>query len=888
MAFHTFVLLCLIAILVECGDGKTELNFKSDLSLNRLRAEWGTNFRYQGMVVHNLDRVWVVTKVPIPKQSDLHLQNLSFDSHCNFVKPDLFSSTKSRRHYKESMQRLCETLKPEVDWLKKKERVYQEEIAKFFSTELYALLPGLDSLPHSGTTSAGDGSRSRRGIGLLITAVSGLITLGIEHLSGYLQNKRKVAVERAVLHMQKTQSISENMVHQFQKDFLMYGKFSVEKLSEVINMVNGLHNRTSWLERAFETNPSAWQQYYNATQEGLIVFSAHLQQYLSQMKEEHDLVYRDLLDGFRRLIVGLEKLSQGYLPAEIFPPSVLNGIIEQVKEAVDSSHPEYEVALENVANYYDMKLVTYGVDKTDHTLVVTFPILIQHHTNKQMTLFEIESVPVPISDQNREADSYSRVRIVKPYLAVNNEFYIQLRLEEMAMCKTINFNYYCEELFLVKHMATPSCESALFYDQSRELVMNSCSFEYHYNKTVVPSVLDGGDRILLANMVHPKTLECRQISYLDTPFPGHQYVTVNRSLLCNCEVGARLAYVLRSVSACSEQTGPLQFNLSLNLAFLETFKRFWNRTDRIEMPTMKHPELPVFPIRLEDPTDHPGSVVESPKDLENLLEYMEIQRNLSRQTLTERENTVMSYIMDMTKDKSGLKWLSTYTVKVLIFITLLLSSLALMFGMHMACKNKKLGTLVTGLAMGPIRGANAKIIADELASTQFTCTFPWFNYIVIPVTLIAMAICLYRQLAKLNWWRGTRFERTSTVYLFLCKGCYFVPVKILRTTAGLHVISSIGELGSDNLSLSKNLIWDVMNVDWSTIVVTIKDRPTLLPRSIPLLLKDKIRVRRMFSSKEVMKVHLMALQGKTWYNLPLKTKGTSLVHTIPEVAIDTQ
>ena len=79
-----------------------------------------------------------------------------------------------------------------------------------------------------------------------------------------------------------------------------------------------------------------------------------------------------------------------------------------------------------------------------------------------MTLYQIETVPVPFLDTNEEANSYSQAVINKPYIATNNDYYIQLEIEELFMCKQIKHIYFCEELFLVKHETKHSCESALF------------------------------------------------------------------------------------------------------------------------------------------------------------------------------------------------------------------------------------------------------------------------------------------------------------------------------------------------------------------------------------------------------------------------------------------
>ena len=43
----------------------------SDLYRNQLHFGYGINYKYNGQLYHNLDRVWVVQRVVIPKAADL-------------------------------------------------------------------------------------------------------------------------------------------------------------------------------------------------------------------------------------------------------------------------------------------------------------------------------------------------------------------------------------------------------------------------------------------------------------------------------------------------------------------------------------------------------------------------------------------------------------------------------------------------------------------------------------------------------------------------------------------------------------------------------------------------------------------------------------------------
>ena len=90
-------------------------------------------------------------------------------------------------------------------------------------------------------------------------------------------------------------------------------------------------------------------------------------------------------------------------------------------------------------------------------LIIQFPIFVQPYTQKPLILYQLERVPIPILDQNIKALSYTHLQIKKPYIVLNSETYISLRQQELRSCKRIGYEFYCEELFIVKHKSSYSC-----------------------------------------------------------------------------------------------------------------------------------------------------------------------------------------------------------------------------------------------------------------------------------------------------------------------------------------------------------------------------------------------------------------------------------------------
>ena len=145
----------------------------------------------------------------------------------------------------------------------------------------------------------------------------------------------------------------------------------------------------------------------------------------------------------------------------LLPPSKLEKILKEVRVAIAKSNKDYELDLTRLYLYYDMKLVTFGIDN-QRNLIVQFPVFLQPYTQKRLIMYQIETVPVPILDENKQVHSYTELKIEKPYIALNKETYITLCTQELKMCKKIRYEYYCEELFVIKSKSRYSCTSTLF------------------------------------------------------------------------------------------------------------------------------------------------------------------------------------------------------------------------------------------------------------------------------------------------------------------------------------------------------------------------------------------------------------------------------------------
>ena len=330
-------------------------------------------------------------------------------------------------------------------------------------------------------------------------------------------------------------------------------------------------------------------------------------------------MYERFVNQLKEYSSAIRILSKGYLPISLLPPSKLAKILQEVKQVLLKTNKNYGLVIKGMYKYYDMKLVTFGIDQ-DRNLIIQFPVFVQPYTQKALTLYQIETIPVPILDMNEKADSYTWIKIDKPYIALNSDTYISIRMEELRACKRIGYEYYCEELFMVNCKTKYSCTSALYFQLDRQTVKENCIFDYYYNKTdVKPSILDGGYEIVLPNWPNFKRIVCSTHNNIPIEIPSHPYVLLNRTVLCNCIIEAESNFLLESIAACNPEKDDVDLEMYFvaNTAFLNYFDELINTLDVPAFHNITKQEH-VLPISLES-NDFDEELLAAPKTLRDLL-----------------------------------------------------------------------------------------------------------------------------------------------------------------------------------------------------------------------------------------------------------------------------
>ena len=702
-----------------------------DLPNNVLKFGYGINYKYMGKVSHSFDRFYIVTKFELPKVEDLKFDDIPYDAECTHLddpKPvQILGILKDIKRY-------CIKIDPQIEYYRKQITYYNKTAADILTNELALILPTFPTQ-----------NREKRGI--ITSLITGFIALVYEGISSFLHHKRQKALHKAVNAMDNKVDLQRNKIFHLEDSMVMYGMYNSGTLEDLIDTVHKLHNRTTWNEKLLSGQIENWYNYYSSSS-GIQHYAINSLLFLTTVREKYVKMYERFLNQLRQYSQAIRVLSKGYLPITLLSPLKLNIILQKVRETVQKENKDYDILIKQLYLYYDMKLVTFGIDDR-RNLIVQFPVFVHPQNQQHLTLYQLETVPVPIIERNKNAQSYTHLQVTKPYIALNSEMYISLRIQELGPCKKIGYEFYCEELFVVKHRSQHNCERAIYFDSNAEIIKENCEFQYFYNKTdVKPAVLDRGNEIILANWPKSKYVICKDNHEYPIKIPRHPYVLLKRSILCNCDIHAKEHSLLESIATCPGKQSDMTIYYTVNTAFmpyLDTFK------EELELPRLEinqnwTTQKQVLPISLQA-TPFDSKLLKAPKTLKGLVQ----QYKQKSKMLDEAQN-----------NKPKNEFIDNIAIDIFLFAAAIISMLTVVAIIHLVCRHSKLKALLTGIAFQPVNQAEAVVTKP----TKEFCTAQWYTIAALTMLtiLLIVYICLSNQ--KCAMFKRRLYSNTITIMLF--------------------------------------------------------------------------------------------------------------------------
>ena len=160
---------------------------------------------------------------------------------------------------------------------------------------------------------------------------------------------------------------------------IMYGKYNSDTLMELVNTVHQMQNVTTWKENIFVSEMNEWLKHRLEDIHNEFDYSIDAVLFLTTVKEKYVRMCEKFINELKSYSKAIIILSKGYLPITLIMPSKLEAILQQVQLAITKTNQDYEIVLNRLYLYYNMKLVMFGIDYQKN-LIIQFPIFIQPYT----------------------------------------------------------------------------------------------------------------------------------------------------------------------------------------------------------------------------------------------------------------------------------------------------------------------------------------------------------------------------------------------------------------------------------------------------------------------------------------------------------------------------
>ena len=202
-------------------------------------------------------------------------------------------------------------------------------------------------------------------------------------------------------------------------------------------------------------------------------------------------------------------------------------MIVHVKQQLAEKYTNYELVITEVHDYYNLSVSSF--DYVDGILGVFVPLFIRPNLQEPMCVHNVKTIPFPYHINSEMIDETE---------SENAYTYINVGQSELKQCIKLTVMYFCEQTFLMKHTSEHTCETAIYHEQSPDLIKDKCNIQYYSELDPTPQILDAGKHILLGNIPEPWSVVCSKNDPIPNPLEASKYVIIKKKDLCQCSLSA--------------------------------------------------------------------------------------------------------------------------------------------------------------------------------------------------------------------------------------------------------------------------------------------------------------------------------------------------------------
>ena len=410
---------------------------------------------------------------------------------------------------------------------------------------LLALLPNKFSMTTQGLVTSSKNIRSKRAIPALaiiqgIAAIGGMMIKGVNAL---VDAKKASSFNNAIKLVNENVQITHDRLITLENRTAMMAKAIIPVLKDFREKINSTNERLTRQYRMMIRAHDRYNTLFRQTHKtfrihhlALLMFKDYIMILVCMLQRIHRqyIRYKLALDD---TLIGIENLNSGYLTHRILDPQILGKYLEAVEDDLEETAPEFQPVFTSIYQYYDSSLISFT--NTIDDLLLQLPVLIKLKVQVPMSLFSIETAPVPLDAETYigEKREYTHIIPETKLIALTETNYVPLTQAQISLCAKIGYMYYCEYAHLLKKYTEHTCVSAIYYDQGSDIKAKQCKTMVTFDTILESKILDASNLLILSNLQKPWIITCKDVSRV-FEIEYSTYCILNRSELCECSLTA--------------------------------------------------------------------------------------------------------------------------------------------------------------------------------------------------------------------------------------------------------------------------------------------------------------------------------------------------------------
>ena len=246
------------------------------------------------------------------------------------------------------------------------------------------------------------GSREKRAIQVMAILQAGAAIDGtlIKGINALVDVKRAKSFNNALKMVTANVELTHQQLRTLENRASMMAKAKMPAVDDLKSRIASMNQKLTSQYRMMQIAHHRYNLLFRQTHKmltihhfALLLFMNYLTIQVGMLQRIHHQYnrYESALDD---TLIGIESLSSGYLTHCILDPKILSRYLEAIADDMEDTAPDYKPVFTDVYQYNGNLLASFT--NTIDDLILQLPILIKLKVQVPMSLYSVDTVPVPL------------------------------------------------------------------------------------------------------------------------------------------------------------------------------------------------------------------------------------------------------------------------------------------------------------------------------------------------------------------------------------------------------------------------------------------------------------------------------------------------------------